>query len=450
MRVLLVNTYELGHQPISIAAPAAVLRDRGHDVRALDLSVDAWDAEAVAWADRVAFSVPMHTAMRIAREAIARTRAEQAALPIAAYGLYAPMLADVADRVLAGETDTALAAWVDGDDDATVVFLGRTARAASASRPARDLLPALDRYAHLVDGGHLVPVAYVEASHGCAHRCRHCPVPVIYDGRIRIIDADAVVADVAQQVEAGARHVTFGDPDFLNGVHHSLRVARAVHDAFPDLGFDCTVKVEHILRYPEVWPELADLGCRFVISAFESTNDAILDRFAKGHTVDDEAAAVELLRAHGIEVRPTWVPFTPWTTRGDVQALLRFVAAHDLVANVDPVQYTIRLLIPRDSLLLELPDVAARVGPYNPDRGAYPWTTDDPALDELQLRLAALVEARLADDASPVEIYREVCEATGMAAPAVPDTVRDVPRLTEPWFCCAEPTTLQLGTLDPV
>src|SRR5262245_23514548 len=429
MRVLLVNSYELGHQPVGIAIPAAVLRNRGHDVRALDLSVDSWDAESVAWADHVAFSVPMHTAMRIAREAIARTRTEQPGLPIAAYGLYAPMLEDVADRVLAGETDTALAAWVDGDIDTTVLFLGRASRDTSAPVPARDLLPSLDRYAHLVDAGREVPVAYVEASHGCAHRCRHCPVPVIYDGRIRIIDADAVVADVAQQVAAGARHVTYGDPDFLNGVHHSLRVARAVDDAFPDLTFDCTVKVEHILRHPDVWPELAALGCRFVISAFESTNDAILDRFAKGHTADDEAAAVALLRAHGIEIRPTWVPFTPWTTRDDFHSLLRFVAEHDLVANVDPVQYTIRLLIPRDSLLLDLPEVSSRVGAYDADRGAYPWSADDPALDDLQLRLATLVEQRLGDGATLVEVYREICAAADMTPPDVPATLADVPRL---------------------
>jgi radical SAM superfamily enzyme YgiQ (UPF0313 family) len=449
MRVLLVNTYELGHQPVGIAAPAAVLRAHGHDVRALDLSVDAWDPDAVAAVDRIAFSVPMHTAMRIAREAIARTRAERPDLPIAAYGLYAPMLEDVADRVLAGETDAALASWVDGDDDVTVRFLGRAARD-DHTLPARDLLPPPDRYAHLVDGSREVPIAYVEASHGCAHRCRHCPVPVIYDGRIRIVDADTVVADVAQQVAAGAQHVTFGDPDFFNGVHHSLRVARAVHDAFPDLGFDCTVKVEHILRDAEAWPELAELGCRFVISAFESTNDMILERFAKGHTAADEAAAVALLREHGIAIRPTWVPFTPWTTLDDLHALLRFVAEHDLVANVDPVQYTIRLLIPRDSLLLDLPEVASRVGAYDPDRGAYPWTADDSSLDELQVQLSALVEQRLAAGTSLVEIYRDVCATVGMTAPALPDVVPDVPRLSEPWFCCAEPTALQLGTLDRV
>src|SRR4029450_1094279 len=157
-------------------------------------------------------------------------------------------------------------------------------------------------------------------------------------------------------------------------------VARAVHAAFPDLTFDCTVKVEHILRYPDVWPELAALGCRFVISAFESTNDTILERFAKGHTVVNEAAAVALLRGNEIEIRPTWVPFTPWSPRDDVHALLRFVADHHLVANVDPVQYTIRLLIPRDSLLLELPDVAARIRTYHADRSAHPGTAHHPAL----------------------------------------------------------------------
>jgi hypothetical protein len=359
------------------------------------------------------------------------------------------MLADVADRVLAGETDAALAAWIDGDDDGTTVHLTR-ANHASKTTPARDLLPSLERYAHLVHRGTEIPVAYVEASHGCAHRCRHCPVPVIYDGRIRIVDLDAVVADVAQQVEAGARHVTFGDPDFLNGVHHSLRVARAVHAAFPELTFDCTVKVEHILGHAGVWPELAELGCLFVISAFESTNDGILERFAKGHTVADEAAAVATLRSHGIEIRPTWVPFTPWTTRADVHHLLQFVADHDLVANVDPVQYAIRLLIPRDSLLLELPEVAARVGAYDPHGGAYPWVADDPALDALAYELAAVAETRLAEGASFVEIFRDMCRTAGMTPPIVSDHQRDVPRLTEPWFCCAEPTATQLGTLDRV
>lgn len=449
MRVLLVGCYELGHQPLQVAAPAGVLRAHGHDVRAVDLSAQSWDPELAGWAERIAVSVPMHTATRIARRVIAMVRDARPDVPVCAYGLYAPMLADVADRVIAGEADAALAAWVAGDDDPTVVFLGRDAATPGAPIPARDLLPALTSYAKLAIAGEERPVAYVEASHGCAHRCRHCPVPVIYDGRIRVVAVDDVLADVSQQVAAGARHVTFGDPDFLNGVHHSLRVARAVHERFPHVTFDCTVKVEHVLRHADVWPELRDLGCLFVVSAFESTDDAVLARLDKGHTAADEAAAITILRRHGIEVRPTWLPFTPWTTRDTVRSLLAFVAEHDLVENVDPVQYTIRLLIPKGSLVLGLPDLV--VEPYDDELAAHPWRNPDPAVDDLQVAVADLVERLVADDAATVDVFRALCALVGVdPPPTLGTTTRAVPRLTEPWFCCAEPTARQLGTLDSV
>ena len=59
MRVLLVSTYELGHQPWHLASPAAALAATGHEVRTLDLAVEPWDEMAVAWADGVGFSVPI-------------------------------------------------------------------------------------------------------------------------------------------------------------------------------------------------------------------------------------------------------------------------------------------------------------------------------------------------------------------------------------------------------
>ena len=67
MRVLVVSTYELGHQPLHAAAPAAALRARGHDVRVLDLSVDSWEPMVLDGVDKVVVSVPMHTAARLDR-----------------------------------------------------------------------------------------------------------------------------------------------------------------------------------------------------------------------------------------------------------------------------------------------------------------------------------------------------------------------------------------------
>jgi hypothetical protein len=331
-----------------------------------------------------------------------------------------------------------------------------------AGLPARDLLPPLDRYARLAVAGEERLVGCLEASHGCAHRCRHCPLPVVYDGRIRVVDADAVLADVDQLVQAGACHLTFADPDFLNGPHHARRVVAAVHGAFPDLTFDCTTKVEHILGQAGLWPELAEAGCLFVVSAFESVDDATLIRLDKGHTAADEAGAVALLRSHGIEVRPSWLPFNPWTRPGDVIDILDFVTAHDLIANVDPVQYSIRLLIPDGSLVLSLPDAAGWLGPYDPAHLSWTWAATEPAVDDVQRALARVAERAAADGTAIEETFAEIEDlirrrfgaghspwagAGPGSASCGPQPGHDRPRLTEPWFCCSEPTDMQVAAL---
>jgi radical SAM superfamily enzyme YgiQ (UPF0313 family) len=429
MRVLLVSTYELGHHPLHLAWPAAALRDRGHDVRAVDTAVDPWDPSLVDDVDAVAFSVPMHTATRLAIAAAASVRARRPDVPVAFYGLYAAMGEPVADAVFPGEYLDPLATWVSSVPNLRAHRAPRVRDVHAGSEG----LAGLEQYGKLRIDGEERLAGYVEASRGCVHRCRHCPVPVVYDGRIRIVAVDEVLAHVGRQVEAGARHITIGDPDFLCGPQHAKRVVAAVHDAYPEITFDCTVKVEHILNHRDVWPDFAAAGCLFVVSAFESVDDDVLRRLDKGHTAADAAQATRMLHDAGISVRPSWLPFTPWTTREQLVDLLDFVAEHGLVANVDPVQYAIRLLLPRGSLLLRDPDF--EVGPWDEERLTYTWTSP---LDDLQRELAQLVE----DGGT----YHDVRAAVG-APPIALDAGPEPPRLTEPWFCCAEPTQLQMGSV---
>jgi radical SAM superfamily enzyme YgiQ (UPF0313 family) len=455
VRVLLISTYELGHQPLHVASPAAALQRAGHEVRCLDLSVQPWDADALAWAQAAGFSVPMHTAMRLALSAARRVRREHPRLPICFYGLYAPVsrelvVGELADRVIAGEYEPELVSWVSGlsrpgaasETAQPIIQLAR----GLFEQPARDLLPGLEHYARLAVGGEERLVGYVEASHGCVHRCRHCPVPTVYDGRIRVVQGDIVLGDIARLVEMGARHITFGDPDFLNGRRHSLEVVRELHERFPALTFDCTTKVEHILEHYDVWPDMAAAGCLFVVCALECFNDEILMRLDKGHSTADAVRAVALLREHGIEMRPSFMPFTPWTTPRDVLDIVDFVAAHDLVANVDAVQYTIRLLVPEGSLLLEREDMRAHLGPYDAERLSYPWRSADPGADRLQGRLSAMVEQSVAASepigAAFSRVRATAREAVGEAADGVCEheaiamgSTEGRPRLTEPWFC---------------
>ena len=454
MRVLLISTYELGHQPLHVASPAAALRRAGHEVRCMDLSVQPWDRGALEWAQAVGFSVPMHTAMRLALSAGRRARREHPELPICFYGLYATVSRELVERELAaraiaGEYEPALTAWVDelAAPWAPAPAAGRPIihlQRGTFDLPARELLPGLERYARLAVGGEERLVGYVEASHGCVHRCRHCPVPTVYDGRIRIVQAETVLRDIEHLADMGARHITFGDPDFLNGRRHSLAIVRALHERRPELTFDCTTKVEHVLEHTEVWKEMSAAGCLFVVCALESVNDEILARLEKGHTTAEAVLALDLLREHGIEMRPSFMPFTPWTTPRDVLEIIDFVAAHDLVANVDPVQYTIRLLVPEGSLLLEREDLREHLGPYQAPRLSYPWRSADPAADRLQCRLSALVEQSAAGHEAMgltfARIRAAVREATGETGGPEPEAIpigstEGRPRLTEPWFC---------------
>lgn len=459
MRVLVVSTYELGHQPLSVAAASAALLDAGHEIRCVDVAVDALDRADVDWAERVALSVPMHTAMRLALRVAETIRMARPGMPTCFFGLYAGMGRDLtvstpADAIVAGEYETGLVAWAAGEDHGAPIQLSRPA----GRVPVRTWLPHLERYTRLDVGGEERLVGSVAASRGCSHRCRHCPVPVVYNGRVRPADEAAVLADVDNLVGAGARHISFADPDFLNAPHHSRRIVAAVHRRHPDLSFDATIKVEHILRHCDVIPELAQGGCAFVVSAFESVSDPILACLDKGHTAADASTAVIALRAHGIEVRPSWLPFTPWTTAHDLVNLMDFVNDHDLIANVDLVQYTVRLLVPDGSLLLDEPSMTSHLSGYDPARLGWTWAHPDPAMDRLQAQLATLVEAQVGQ--SPERTFDEV-DGLIRASASTP-SVRpargaisagppgDRAHLTEPWFCCSEPTEAQLAPLAPL
>jgi hypothetical protein len=266
----------------------------------------------------------------------------------------------------------------------------------------------------------------------------------VYDGRTRIVAVDDVVADVAQLVGLGAEHITFADPDFLSGPHHARRVVDAVHAAFPSLTFDVTTKVELVLRHADLWPSFADAGCLFVTSAFECVDDDVLRILDKGHTAADAARAVDVLRSESIDVRPSLLPFTPWTTRQSLVDLARFVDEHDLAGCIDPVHWSIRLLLPPGSLLLDVPELQSHLTGFDAELLGHQWKPIDPAMDDLQREIAALVEPGPSDRRGGEQAeFADVCRVLGAPAPA-PWTPADArPHLTETWFCCAEPTAQQ-------
>src|SRR5262245_54374215 len=418
--ILLVSCYELGHQPLAVAWAAAFLEAGGFAPAVLDVSIEPFDPDKATRARLVAVSVPMHTALRVGIALIARVRAVNPACHVAAYGLYAQLNAEHlfahgVDSVIGGEAEAPLVALaealaVGADGPVPGVRTARRPAAPHLARlqfpvPSRAGLPSLKQYARLERDGRHELAGYVEASRGCKHLCRHCPIPPVYGGRFFAVPVDVVLADVRQQVEVGAFHVTIGDPDFLNGPRHALAVARAIHAAFPPVSFDFTAKVEHLLRHRAMLPELRDLGCAFIVSAVESLSDTVLRNLDKGHTRADVVELVRFMRDTGLSLRPTWVAFTPWTTLDEYRAMLDFVEAEDLVDAVDPVQYSLRLLVPPGSLLAGHPPMQPHLGPVVEGALSHAWIHPDPRMDALQAEVARLVEAAAETRADDAETF---------------------------------------------
>ena len=426
--VLLISCYELGRPPSGLAVPLAFLRRAGRPAETLDLSVEPFDEEKARRAAAAVISVPMHTALRMGVRAAERIRRINPDCRIFYYGLYALLNSDYllrggADGVVGGECEEDLIRVLDGGTP------GSPLQRLDFPVPARDGLPGLDRYARLEEGGTTRLAGSVEASRGCRHLCTHCPIPPVYGGRFFVVPQEVVLEDIRTQVRAGATHISFADPDFLNGPGHSMSVARAMHAEFPDVTFDFTAKVEHILKRRSLFPELAALGCNFMISAVESLSDTVLANLEKGHTGRDVRVALSIVRDAGIAMRPTFVPFTPWTTRDDYHEILRFLDEESMVDHVDPVQLSIRLLVPPGSLLLQSPAMRPHLGDLIEEKLIYPWTHPDPSMDALQRDVARVVER------DPNDSFEEICALAGVEPSGRPRAGARPPRMTESWFC---------------
>jgi radical SAM superfamily enzyme YgiQ (UPF0313 family) len=470
MRCLVVSTYELGHQPFGVASAASWLKDAGAEVECIDLAVEMLDESRFQAADLIAFYVPMHTATRIALAHLPKIRELAPQAHICFFGLYAPMNEDYlrklgAQTVLGGEFETGLAALV---SQLARGVHGQSAAVTDLTRldfkvPERGLLPLLDRYARVDMGdGHQRVAGYTEASRGCKHLCRHCPVVPVYGGRFRVVQRDVVLADVSQQVRAGAQHITFGDPDFFNGPRHALDLVRALHADFPQVSYDVTVKIEHLQRHRSLLPVLRDTGCLFVTSAVEAIDDAALMAYEKNHTRQDFIDVVREFRRIGLTLNPTFVTFSPWTTVEGYGELLSLIDELDIVDNVSPIQLAIRLLIPAGSRILELPEVRGIIGDFDEQALYYPWRHPDPRVDALHDVVTSVVETAASSGRSRAEVFADLWMVTGKATgsgptvkqpgtkPRLRGPARPVPSMTEPWYCCAEPTARQLkGITDP-
>ena len=446
VQVLLVSTYEMGRQPFGLASPAAWLRAAGHDVTQADVSVTPMPSHAVETAGLIAFFLPMHTATKLFLRLVDRVRAVNPRAHLCAYGLYAPLNERLlrgagVGTILGGEFESGLcelAARLSGETETgasklPVISTGRQ----QFLVPDRQGLPPLGAYAQLVVRDGTRRVGYTEASRGCKHLCRHCPVVPVYRGLFRVVQPEIVLEDIRRQVAAGAAHITFGDPDFFNGPGHAIPIVEALHEEWPWLSYDVTIKVSHLLKHRDLLPILKRTNCAFVTSAIESLDDTVLAKLDKGHTRGDFLESVALMRDR-VAARADVHPVPPVDDDGELSRLsahaggTRLTHADYADPTGDPAADTRRLAadgIARGSQARQVYSIRARCitrGAIRTPR----WTRCAAGFRRRSsgkrsgARLAPRFSAQIWDLAEAGEF------------PDLPLLSRaTIPYLTEPWYC---------------
>ena len=418
MRILLVATYELGQQPGSLGTAAAHLRAAGHDVRAVDVSVDDWDAALATWADEVAFSVPMHTATRLARDLAATSPAPSTRPVRVRSGSIADQCTDFATPGRLGRPDPGAATCCRRSTGTP----GSRSAASSASS-----VRCWRRTGARTAAGTARCRSSTTAGSAGSTRTRCSPTSRSWSRPARATSPSATPTSSTRRRTRGAScgRCTSGSPT-------SPSTARS--------------RSSTSLRHDDLWPELADAGCLFVVSAFESVDDDGAGPARQGphrgrrRGAPSRCCATRASTSGRRGCRSRRGPPATTSSRCSTSCTTTTSSAASTRCST-----AIRLLLP--TRLAAARSSGPRPAPRSLGRGAVDVhvASADPAVDELQQRLAALVEARRRRAATSTRR----CAGRGRrAAVDLTDATTGRPRLTESWFCCAEPTELQLHAVS--
>ena len=440
MKILLLSFYDLGKQPKIISELHKKLDNGSNQIDVVDYSIEEKNLTLDNY-DVLGIYASMHTASVLAEQYL---RDRKLPNKLFVFGLYANVFSEMFSNFQSIHS-------FDSDELESLLEVQLNPNYSfKHSVPDRTILPSITDYSHIVDGSNNLIAGSVETTYGCKHECTHCPVPIEFKGMFKTFGTEKIITDVTNQVEEGAKHISFNDPDFFNGPKHALKILQLLNEKHPSITYDSTIKVEHILKYPDYFQELKNLNMLFVISAFETTNDHVLNILQKNHSFNDLNKAVELSLENNIDIRPTWMPFSPWTEQNDLISIIKLIENYKLRETVDPIQLTIKLLVPKNSLILKRPEMKEYLLDYDPASFSYAWKYKFPNIDNIQNELFTYVlqhesENEYTQYLGLVDILESHTNETLLNSEKY--SQRIVPKLSDTWFCCAEPNKIQLDRI---
>lgn len=413
MEALLVSNFEGGYQPMTVATALTALVNAGIEVSVLDTYVDGIQEDKLRNKELIAISIPLFDSVQAAIELTQIIRRVNPSAHVTYFGQHATINANrlagkYSDSCVCGEWEIPLvnlAKYLSGDEDCQLegIMTGHDVAQGKyiptyMSRnhfnvPTRHLLPSLYKYPqkqiNKLLGSEQV-VGSTEIARGCHHKCLYCSVYAAYEGKVLVIPESVILQDVQNLVEEGMTHLSFVDADFFNVKHLGAKILRKLHTSYPQLTYDLTTRIDHILENKEELLEMKELGVRFITSALEFPSELVLDEVGKNISISDIEEAVKVLREIGILLNPTFIMFNPWTRIDELSTFRTFVEENQLDSIIDPIQYETRLYLYKGSPLLRQASIQRLA--LTEHEFHYDWKHPDPEMDELFQEIVTVPE----------------------------------------------------------
>jgi radical SAM superfamily enzyme YgiQ (UPF0313 family) len=165
----------------------------------------------------------------------------------------------------------------------------------------------------------------MQTSRGCPWPCVFCDIPIFNEGKWRSRSPEHVVAEFERLQQDGYGSVYFVDDHFLLQPRRIEAICRGLIEKKITIQWGCEGRVDSVCM--QLFPLMAQAGCRTLMFGIESGSQKVLDRLKKEQTLAEIEAAVTNAKRAGIEiVHGFFVVGSPDETEEDMRQTFRFAS----------------------------------------------------------------------------------------------------------------------------
>ncbi len=121
-------------------------------------------------------------------------------------------------------------------------------------------------------------VGAIETSRGCQFRCKFCATPVYWKGTQRYKSISRVLREAENLLERKVSQINVVDDGFGNDVEYAIELADAFRRMDRDFIWNAFLRVDTVLKRPDLIDKLGRSGFTATLLGFESLNEEVLAR----------------------------------------------------------------------------------------------------------------------------------------------------------------------------